>query len=174
MFHPRLSQNRPSKLKALKASPVINSFLRWLAIAMTGAGFVIGILQTPNPTIEWWEVLLSAVGVIFVSYMLPFTVDKPTYKGKITEADFFPLKSSWPVILFWGAVIGFASYLGIFLRGLFQGAPVFEVLVVEVIYAVWIWLVYKGKLKRWTSTGVRKSDCANALLFFFSLLYLCA
>ena len=124
-----------------------------MAIAIAGVGFVSGLLQTAYLAIEWWEVALQAVVLIAFTYILPFTVDKPTYQGKITRADFFPLKRSWPVILFWLAVIAVSSLLGVLLRALFTGEPILKLLVIALMHGVWIWLLYMGKLKRWTSVN---------------------
>ena len=120
-------------------------------MAIAGAGFMSGLLLVANHEIEWWEVAIHAGGLILLTFLLPFTVDKPTYQGKITRADFFPLKRSWPVILFWLAVISVSSIVGVLLRALFTGGPILKLLVMALMHGVWIWVLYMGKLRRWTS-----------------------
>ena len=120
-------------------------------MAIAGAGFMSGLLLVANHEIEWWEVAIHAGGLILLTFLLPFTVDKPTYQGKITRADFFPLKRSWPVILFWLAVISVSSIVGVLLHALFTGGPILKLLVMALMHGVWIWVLYMGKLRRWTS-----------------------
>lgn len=139
------------KTKKVNASPSINKSLRWSAIALAGVGFLSGLLQNTELAIEWWEVALQAGVLIAFTFLLPFTVDMPTYQGKITRADFFPLKRSWPVILFWLAVIAVSSFVGVFLRALFTGGPFLKLLVFVFMHGSWVRLLYMGKLKRWTS-----------------------
>lgn len=101
--------------------------------------------------ISWQDFIINVFGLLFISFVMPLPLPKPSYQGKMINGDFLPLISNWAVLMFWLGLMSAVIFWGLFLRLVVGRQTLDFTPAIALSNSLWVWLVYTGKVPRWRS-----------------------
>jgi hypothetical protein len=144
----------------LENRSVIDRLARWLLALMTlGCAVVAFLVQDASLPFSWTHLGLDLLGTACVAVLMPYCFRRPNYSCSILFGELWPLPGKWPVWVFWLGIHSIAFHATSASRlALFQQTVDYN-LVRALIEAIWLWLIYNGKISGWRGfDGVGDSE----------------
>jgi len=147
--------------KRIDTLKILNNLIRagflamslWVIIAL----FVSGSTVWP---FEWHLLISDLGGILLLTFFLPLIMKKKPIEGSFLRAPFFPLNGSIPVWFFWLGLNSLLFHAACALRSIIVFHTVDSHLVLSIMTGVWLWLIEKRFIWRFTVSQARTSEAA--------------
>jgi hypothetical protein len=114
------------------------------------------VIAVPAPELafefDWFRFALDLLHLGLTVFVLPLTLPKACYVGNLFNANFSPIKTSWPVWVFWVGLYSVAAHFGGLIKRLVGDGCIDYYYGVRIaMISFCLWAVFTGKVKRWRS-----------------------
>jgi hypothetical protein len=100
--------------------------------------------------LSWRAIFNDVIALFIVTFLLPRILPRPHYAGTLLSGGFFPVKTSWPVWIFWWFFTALLLNFTVMLKSAFEGR-IDESFTRVIILAPWCWIALCGRFGQWKS-----------------------